>query len=54
MKNTLYGYMLAGAMLALAPASASADTLVWLSARPADGAIVTTSLRRQGTICARL
>ncbi len=42
MKNTLYGYMLAGAMLALAPASASADTLVWLSARPADGAIVTT------------
>ena len=41
MKNTLCGYV-AGAVLALLSTSASAETLVWLSARPADGAIVTT------------
>ena len=41
MKDTLYGYV-AGAMLALLSTGASAETLVWLSARPAEGAIVTT------------
>ena len=41
MKNTLYGYA-AGAVLALLSTSASGETLVWLYARPADGAIVTT------------